>query len=53
MLFMVERNRYDVLGEMGKDVHTVQVTEIHDFLACIPWISLVLYGGVYKDNTIS
>ncbi|MFZ0965021.1 MAG: hypothetical protein WAN82_00115 [Candidatus Bathyarchaeia archaeon] len=53
MLFMVERNRHDVLGELGKDLPTGLVTEIHSFLTCRPWISLVLYGGVYKDNTIS
>ena len=51
ILFMVERNRYDVLGELVKVFPPPLVsTEIHSFLTCNPWISLLLYGGFYRDN---
>ena len=51
MLFMIKPNGHDLLGRMV-NFHKLSLTEIHTFLRCDPWISLVLYGDVYKEPQI-
>jgi len=52
MLFMIEPNRRDLLGDLTKGLPQIMVTEVHSFLRCVPWISLVLYGDIYEDETV-
>jgi hypothetical protein len=46
MLFVIKPNGHDLLGRIIKSPHKPSVTEIHTFLGCNPWISLVLHGLV-------
>ena len=47
-LFIIPQNRFDLIAK------TVQFpphnTEAHIFFTCNPWIALVLYGNVYKEE---
>jgi hypothetical protein len=49
MLYMIKPNGHDLLGRVMKLQHKPSFTEIHMFLKCNPWISLVLYGDVYEE----
>lgn len=51
-LYMVKPNGHDIIGQMMKWQNRPQVTEIHTFTRCNPWISLVLYSDVYKEPQI-
>jgi len=53
MLFIIEPNRSNHLGKIIENLPKGMVTEVHNFLRCAPWISLVLYGNVYKENTLT
>ena len=54
-VFMIEPKRFDLIGKVMSGFPglptALNTTEAHFFLRCNPWISLVLYGNVYKENT--
>jgi len=52
MLYMIRPNGHNLLERMMKWQNKPSLTEIHTFLRCNPWISIVLYGDVYEENQI-
>lgn len=44
ILFMSEPNNYALLGDMVKVLPQDLATEIHTFMKCKPWLSLILHG---------
>lgn len=50
MLFLVEPGKHGILGELTEGLPHVAATEVHSFLRCLPWVSLVLYGDVYSET---
>lgn len=55
-VFMIEPKRFDLVGKAMSGFPglptALNITEAHIFLRCNPWISLVLYGEVYKEPQI-
>ena len=47
-LFIIPRNRYDLIYKTIR--FPPSITEAHFFLKCNPWIALVLYGEIFKEE---
>jgi hypothetical protein len=43
MVLLVEPNNFDALGKVAKFPPN-EVLEVHSFLQCSPWLSIILYG---------
>jgi hypothetical protein len=52
LLYLIEPNRRDLLSEIIKTLPETMPTEIHSFLRCNPWISMVIYGNLYSEMQI-